>query len=252
MKSLGLGVTVLLILALIVGVACCPPPEATPTPTPEVTPEETPEVTPEGTPEETPTPVAGPTWSVDDEWVWAVTYKGETNTWTEKVTAEEDLAGTNCYVVDLFYDPPIERVSGAFEVTIASGTKWFSVDNQDLLEYVSTLTAPFATDVTYTYDYTYTAAKWPLTVGAEWTVDAVQHTMLGDEPFSWTVSVEAEEDVTVAAGTFSCFKMGWYADGTLEKTEWYSTDVKNLVKVVDLATYDAEQTQELESYTVAP
>lgn len=106
--------------------------------------------------------------------------------------------------------------------------------------------------MTYYYDHIYTSAKWPLTVGAEWTVDAIRHSILGDEPFSWTVTVEAEEDVIVPAGTFSCFKIVWYSGDTLEKTEWYSHDVKNLVRVVDVASYDAEETLELESYSIVP
>lgn len=77
MKSLGLGVVVLLILALIVGVACCPPPaEETPTPTPE-----------------TPTPEVTYPTHTDEENGFAVDYPEEW-TWSDDIVAETTEAET--------------------------------------------------------------------------------------------------------------------------------------------------------------
>ncbi len=50
------------------------------------------------------------------------------------------------------------------------------------------------------------------------------------------------------AGTLSCFKIVTSEGGEVVKTEWFSEEVKNVVKVVDAATFASEETWELEAY----
>ena len=83
-------------------------------------------------------------------------------------------------------------------------------------------------------------------MGNEWSYTITTETALGTDTFDRTVLVEGEEDVTVPAGTFSCFKIVTSEGGEVVKTEWFSEDVKNNVKVVDASTYEAEETWELE------
>ena len=72
--------------------------------------------------------------------------------------------------------------------------------------------------------------------------------------------VVAQENVTVGAGTFSCYKITYTLTATTQsppgtlprllKTEWWSSDVLGLVKVLN-NTFDALETQELASFTLA-
>ena len=264
MNKLKLGSIVVLALALIVGIACCPPapaPTPTPTPTPGVTP--TPAVTPTPvatptpaltpTPAATPTPALTPTWAEGDTWVWTVTYKDQTNTRTETVTGEEAVDATQCYTVEATLDPSSVRVSGAYTVTIASASRWINKNTLDPVKEVTRITAPMTTTTTATYVFDYPGARWPLQVQApqQWSYERTLKTAISTTIVERTVVVEAEEEVTVPAGTFTCFKMVTYEDDTVAKTEWYSVDVKNVVKVIDSLTYDADETCELASYTVA-
>ena len=68
------------------------------------------------------------------------------------------------------------------------------------------------------------------------------------ENYECTIVVEGEEDVTGPAGTLSCFKIVTSEGGEVVKTEWFSEEVKNVVKVVDAATFASEETWELEAY----
>ncbi len=240
-KKLLIGVVALLVVSLaLVGVACCG--EAAPTPTPTPTP--TPVATETATPTETPTVGEAPTLAVGDTWTYSVAYEGDTNTMTQTVSA----VGADSYTVDVTYDADLQRSAFGLDVAVGGIEITLSKDNLDPMEQVIQITAPISTEATYTYVYTYPAAKWPLAVGNEWSFKLTTKTALGTDTFDRTVKVEAEEDVTVGAETFSCFKIVTSEGGEVVKTEWFSEDVKNFVKVVDAATYAAEETWELTSY----
>ena len=260
MKSLGLGAVVLLILALIVGVACCPPPEATPTPTPtpEVTPEETPEVTPEVTPEETPevTPEVGLTLSVGDTWEYLSTFPGKADSvFTVTVDSEEEAEGVDCYYTPVDMDPAAVRhvtTPMDIDITIDGSETWIAKATLDNVKQVANITAPIPSPATNTWAYTGDHG-WPFEVGKTWSYDKTTVTTLGTDTVTWTVTVEGIEDVTVAAGTFSCYYIVHQdAAGAPMYEQWWSEEVKNNVKTVDYATYSDLETQELQSYTVAP
>ena len=238
-KKLLIGVVVLLVASLVLGgvAACCPPAEEpTPTPTP------TPTATPEGTPTATPTAGEAPTLAVGDTWTWSVVYEGDTNTRTETVSE----VGADSYTVDVTFDAGLQRTAFGLDVAIGSMELSVSKDTLDPVEQLAEITAPIATTATYTYEFDYPGARWPLAVGSEWSYTLTTETALGTDTFDRTVAVEGEEDVTVAAGTFSCFKIVTSEGGEVDKTEWFSEDVKNNVKVVDASTYEAEETLELE------
>ncbi len=60
--------------------------------------------------------------------------------------------------------------------------------------------------------------------------------------------VVSQEDVTVTAGTFSCWKITYY-DSALDTTQtmWWSDEAKTMVKSTD---EDGKTIMELESYSV--
>jgi hypothetical protein len=60
--------------------------------------------------------------------------------------------------------------------------------------------------------------------------------------------VESIEEITVAAGTFKCFKVVTYDDeGVKLETSWYSDKVKAKVKSI---LHESGDTRELQSYSV--
>ena len=63
----------------------------------------------------------------------------------------------------------------------------------------------------------------------------------------YDVAVVGMESVTVAAGTFNCYKIEYSVSGTVVKTEWWSPDVLGFVKQVSTGTYALPETQELVS-----
>lgn len=240
-KKLLIGVVALLVVSLaLVGVACCGGGEAVPTPTPAPT------ATPTPAANETATPTAGeaPTWAEGDTWTYSVAYESDTNTMTQTVSA----VGADSYTVDVTYDADLQRSAFGLDVALGGMELTVSKDNLDTMEQIAYITAPLSTEATYTYEYTHAAAKWPLAVGSEWSYELTTKTALGTDTFDRTVKVVAEEDATVGAETFSCFKIETSEGGEVVKTEWFAEDVKNFVKVVDSGTYASEETWELTSY----
>lgn len=253
-------VALLVVTLAVAAAACCPPatPSPTPTPTPEATPGETPEATPAETPEGTPgeTPAAGtaPTLATGDQWVWSVTYGAQTNTYTEVVTGEEQVDSTMAYSTEITIDPDSERLYSGIDATISGYERWLDTENLDEIKSVMPIEAMGMT-ITATIESTVThaTAKWPLAVGTTWTVErttTVNPPLASPSTVTRTVTVEAEEDVTVPAGTFTCFKIVTTEGGEVVKTEWFSGEVKNNVKVIDTA-FGEDETWELTSYTVA-
>jgi hypothetical protein len=59
--------------------------------------------------------------------------------------------------------------------------------------------------------------------------------------------VESREDITVEAGTFSCWKIIMYEDGSILQTMWWSDEAKTMVKSTDA---DDNTLMELQSYSV--
>ncbi len=174
-KKILLGVVVLLVASLVLGgVAACCPSAGEPTPTPTPTPAAN----------ETATPTAGeaPTLAVGDTWTWSVAYEGDTNTMTATVSE----VGADSYTVDVTYDANLQRSAFGLDVAIGSMEITVSKDNLDPMEQVIQVTAPISTTATYTYEFEYPGARWPLTVGNEWSCSVEFDNPIQPENYEWT------------------------------------------------------------------
>ena len=92
---------------------------------------------------------------------------------------------------------------------------------------------------------------WPLTVGKTWEQSnrqerPVDRTTL-DRNSIWTV--EAEETITVLAGTFRTMKISWKNKNTggLNYEMWFAPDVKQWVKIREILS-NGQRERELVSF----
>lgn len=189
--------------------------------------------------------------------MWTVKYGDnpdsplQINTYTEEVTGEEVLDGTPCYVTEITIDPYAERTRDGVEMTVYGATTWIDKDTlQPLKQVIQMLVGGEPVTATIEYDYA-SEPEWPLEVGEVWsyvrtlTLDGLEESDERD------VVVEGVVEVTVPAGTFSCFEI--FDEGAGNLYIWYSVVVKNAVKKIDLfVSYDEIETWELESYSVQP
>ncbi len=205
--------------------------------------------------------VAG--WATGDQWVYAApamplnemgTYEG---TVTYTVAGEETVDTTACYKMEWAFDPPQWEMStdGTATASIGNWTMWLEKDNPLLskkMEMEGTVTAEGETHsfrMVMTFSNSVSGTMWPLAVGNELTVTTSATTWLyvddmlqpgfpaWSPPVTSRTVIEAEEDVTVAAGTFHCFKMVSTVSGdgyNIQSVSWHSTEVKNAVKGVTL------------------
>ena len=95
------------------------------------------------------------------------------------------------------------------------------------------------------------AYAWPLTVGKTWEQSnrqerPVDRTTL-DRNSIWTV--EAEEAITVLAGTFRTMKISWKDKntGALNYEMWFAPDVKQWVKIREILS-NGQRERELASF----
>jgi len=173
---------------------------------------------PAGPPGPTPAGASGtlgspsvPVWKVGDEWQYA--YKSPSG------------AGTYFWSVDR-----IEVLDGVEHYVIKSGRREILYRVSDLahsLERVQGATVVRETPSRTSY-------AWPLVVGKrweqryrrEWPADRQTR----EETARW--AVEAEEAVTVPAGTFRTMKITWWSQATGARILeiWYSPEVKQMVK----------------------
>jgi len=209
--------------------------------------------TPTAAPTPTPTPTKTPTVGypgVGSQYVYKYTYGTEIiqGTWT--VTGNETVTGVDCYILGAMFSPSLQRVDPngtAFAITAL--TVWRS--KQNLAQYKAVMEES-ATTMTYAETYNDGTPNM-FAVGNTWSFDETQ----SDEnvmlviPKSYDVAVVGQEDVTVPAGTFNCYKIEFSRGGSLVKTEWWSPDVTgSFVKAVDIGTYASTETQELVSYSL--
>ncbi|TKJ26562.1 MAG: hypothetical protein CEE41_02230 [Hadesarchaea archaeon B3_Hades] len=189
-----------------------------------------------------------PTYNIGDEWVYRST-NDITYTFHYKVTAEETIDNEDSYVIETSYDPPFLGIN-------SGETKWMKKGTGDTMKtQMSGIYTGFLFTRTQTYSYQYSGAeKWPIEVGKEYSVTRTQTYTItppyqtGTETKTSTVKVEKMEDVTVPAGTFTCFKEVYYdEDGNVWFTLWHSDDVKRYVKTINNET---GETTELVSYSI--
>ncbi|TES99996.1 MAG: hypothetical protein E3J80_01930 [Hadesarchaea archaeon] len=189
-----------------------------------------------------------PTYNIGDEWVYRST-NDITYTFHYKVTAEETIDDEDSYVIETSYDPPFLGIKSGETTWVKKGT------GDTMKEQWSGNYTGFLFTRTQTYSYQYSGAdKWPIEVGKEYSVTRTQTYTItppyqtGTETKTSTVKVEKMEDVTVPAGTFTCFKEVYYdEDGNVWFTLWHSDDVKRYVKTINNET---GETTELVSYSI--
>jgi hypothetical protein len=153
-----------------------------------------------------------PVWRVGDEWEYAYKSPSDSGTYVWSVTRIETLDGVEHYVIksgtrEIFYRvsdlaSSLERVDGVVVVR----------HSPSRLSYA-----------------------WPLTVSKTWEQNSREERPVDrqttDRNSLWRV--EADETVTVLAGTFRTFKIAWRNKTTnaLLYEMWYAPDVKQWVKI---------------------
>ncbi len=190
-----------------------------------------------------------PDIQVGDRW----DYKAITDGVEHHLTMEviEDDNADELFIIRMTIDPPLEGM-------IDEATARF--DRELLLPLWAKMSGEmegeaFTAEIETTYEIV-SGTRWPIEVGREITIteSATTNIKLGDETHTeaetetTTYKVEAQEEITVEAGTFECFRSVKYdEDGEKLETMWHSDRVKSNVKVID---HETGEIQELVSYSV--
>ena len=185
-----------------------------------------------------------PTCEVGDEWVWSYVMDETTYTMTEEVTGEETVEGRDCYVIDMLFD--------------GSSMKYW-MDKATCIYGVKMEMTGTSNGTVYTWTETYSYNPWaplfPLEVGKEVETEMtsivyIDGSQQGDPVVTTEkYKIDSKEDITVAAGTFSCWKIIMYdGAGNVTGTMWWSDKVKSMAKMTDA---EGNITAELQSYSVS-
>ena len=175
---------------------------------------------------------------------------------TEEVIGDETVEGRVCYVIDMSFDPVMSWPQGDVECAITS-MKYWSDKTTGLAgvkhEMSTTCNGQVNTTATI-YSYDPWTSLFPLEVGKEVETTKTSNTYSNGEQTgdpvvgTETYEVEGKEDVTVAAGTFSCWKIVMHDSANdITQTMWYSDEVKTMVKMTDA---DGNTIMELQSYFI--
>jgi len=184
-----------------------------------------------------------PTWEVGDEWVWSYTTPEETTqTLTQEVTGEETIEGRDCYVIEMLVDGSSMK-NWVDKATCIYGVKMESSGTSNGTAFTFTTTS----------SYNPWTSLFPLEIGKEveteqTTIQYSDGSQYGD-PMVTAIKykVDSKEDVTVAAGTFSCWKI-ISSEGNVTQNIWWSDQVEYVVKIADA---DGNTMMELQSYSVS-
>ncbi len=156
--------------------------------------------------------IAAPVWHVGDEWEYAY----------------QSPSGSGTYVWSFHR---IEALDGEQNYVIKSGTREIFCRVSDLagtMERVDGVVVLRETPARLMY-------AWPLAVGKSWELSHRQERPVDrqttDRSSQWTV--DAEEDVTVVAGTFRTLKITWRSKntGAMVTEMWYAPAMKQWVKI---------------------
>lgn len=157
-------------------------------------------------------PAPLPVWKPKDEWQYA--YKGPTG------------SGTYVWAVDR-----IETLSGVQHYVIRTGSREIFLRTTDIATSLERVEGVVVRQMTPPR----TDFSWPLAVGKSWELsyknDEPANRQTFDRVGVWTV--EAEETVTVPAGTFQTLKLTSKnkVTGAIIYEQWYAPDVKQWVKI---------------------
>lgn len=198
-----------------------------------------------------------PTVQVGDRWDWSYVMGDTTYVLTEEVIGDETVAGRDCYVIRMSFDPAIVQTHDSVTYTVTDMKYW--ADKASALLGVKTETTVTGGGQTFTSSEIHSYEPWPslfpLEIGKVVEADTTTTQYMGDnqmgDPIVSTEKyvVESKEDVTVPAGTFNCWKMIMYdGAGNIITTFWYSDKVKSGIKSADAS---GNTMMELKSYSVS-
>ncbi len=221
----------------------------------------TPPATPEPTksPELTPTPEpAELAENATATTTYNVRYENEGTTedtvWTITRTGEETIEGIDCYIAEMEFDQDparwryVESFNQDFPLTITGMTTWIDKNTSQPVKADSTAYAVITvtTTTTFTYD---TPGGVPFETGKKWSYTEESSSMGMVLTSTFTVEVVGEEEVTVPAGSFDCYKVIHSSDSGDTITEWWTEIEGNpvAVKIIDEAHWNGVETRELAS-----
>jgi len=204
-----------------------------------------------------------PTLDVGNKWVYQWLTNTTQSTCTMEVTGEDTKDGKDCYVLDVSFAPPLSPpLTPLCEGCLSKGTQMLDKSTLLPLELKGTCTQG-STEYTVesTHTYSFDSPLWPLKQDKQVTVPSetdktvvttkapgTEGSCTDEDSGDRVYKIEAVEQVTVAAGTFECFRVVRYDGyGIKEYTYWYSATVKKEVKWTD---HDTGDSAELESYSV--
>ena len=220
-----------------------------------------------------PGPGAGPelpVWAVGYNWVYTCTYENPEGTSKydpselSLTVAGEVAAGAGegfpeaSYHLSGAFVPQAMRDSIAAGMTlvlhVSTADVWNVKDSLQLVKMSSSIKELPGLPAGVTWAYT-TSPSWPLTVGGD-TWAFTKHTVAGGGMIDETVNRQGKVleivDVTVPAGTFSCYHIVEYdpaSPDTYTYEHWYNATVKSDVKQIDRETWAGAETRVLKSYS---
>jgi TonB family protein len=157
-------------------------------------------------------PVMAPVWQVGDEWQYSYRGPSDSGTYVWSVNRIESLDGIPHYVIK----------SGTREILYRVSDLAFSLERVDGV----VVTRERPSRLSY---------FWPLTAGKLWEQSAVREAPVDRQTISHDslYTVDAEETITVPAGTFRTLKIVRRNKHTsaLITEYWYAPDVKQSVKI---------------------
>ena len=213
-----------------------------------------------------------PTLAVGDNWVYTCTYENPIGTpkydpsELSLTVAGEMAAGAvegfpeASYHLTGAFTPQAMRDSIAAGMTLVLHVGTVDVYNVksslQLVKMCSSIKELPGLPACVTWAYT-TSPSWPLkTTIAPWTF--TKHTVAGggmiDELVNREGKVLALENITVPAGTFTCYHIVEYdpaSPDTYTYEHWYNGTVKSDVKQIDRETWAGAETRVLKSYSVS-
>ncbi len=197
-----------------------------------------------------------PVYQVGDKWVWSYVMDGTDYTLTEEITGEETVEGRDCYVLDMLFDPIISSTHDDVVYTTTGMKYW--MDKDTALMGVKMETSFTGNGRTYTSSEIYSYDPWvnlfPLEIGKEAESELTTTQYAGGSQTGDPVvvtekyKIDSREDITIAAGTFNCWKIIIYdGAGSVTLIMWYSDQIKSAVKMTDA---EGNVMMELKSYSI--
>ena len=191
-----------------------------------------------------------PVLETGNKWVYNMVVDDIEYDVTIEVTGEDITDGKNCYVMKWHFEPEFHDVYEGILMKVDKDTN-FPVEAQWTGK---SLGMPFTIVIRYDFEFP-ESPWWPLEDGKELKVIEIQDITTGSAGIQQTTTYEQVsiykvvkvEDITIAAGTLSCFKIVEYDESQRKLSEtWYSDQVANDVKAL---FYEQDMILELKSYS---